>query len=69
MEDVAWLAFCVKHELIPESRLPAVPPRVAGDRNFRSAICCVCNWVGTSTLAHIHRDITGHPVVWPTPER
>ncbi len=79
MDDAAWARFCELHELnagIPYHQTNSggfgLPKRArpAGEPAFRkSAVCCVCSWVGTAAEAAAHRDATRHPVVWPTPNR
>ncbi len=79
MDDAAWSRFCELHELNAgltfhqtnsgTVSLPKRTPRPAGEPAFRkSAVCCVCAWVGTASEAAEHRDTTHHPVVWPTAE-
>ncbi len=80
MDDATWARFCELHELnagLPFHQTnsgavgpPKRTPRTAGEPAFRkSAVCCVCSWVGAAEEAAQHRDATHHPVVWPTHQR
>ncbi len=66
MDEEQWLLWLHLHGV----RLPVPEPRKAGDPTFRKvAVCLICPWTGSAHHALEHRDITRHPVVWPTPER